>query len=41
MVCIAALIKEIDTMTAQLATASALFAGTLAMLAALLTVGLF
>ena len=41
MVCIATSIKEIDTMTAQYAAATALFAGTLAMLAALLTVGLF
>jgi hypothetical protein len=41
MVCIAASIKEIDTMTAQYATVSALFVGTLAMLASLLTVGLF
>jgi len=41
MVCIAASIKEIDTMTAQYATVSALFAGTVAMVAALLTAGLF
>jgi len=40
-VCVAAFFKEIDIMTAQYATASALFAGTVAMLAALLTVGLF
>ena len=39
--CVAAFLKEIDTMTAQYATVSALFAGTVAMLAALITVGLF
>jgi len=41
MVCIAASTKEIDTMNTQVASASVLFAGTVAMLAALLTVGLF
>jgi len=41
MVCIAASTKEIATMNTQVVSASALFAGTVAMLAALLTVGLF